>query len=410
MAIRRFISISLRNLIRNRRRTILTALAVALGLMVVMAMSSLVSGMVDTMVADNIRLSTGHVQVRAASYGAGTASLLSQDLLRDAEALSEQAEAMPAVDAAAPVLWIGGLLSTAQESEGIQIVGIDLDDAFHDPIRTGISSGTYLNNDDRRSILVGKGLAEQMNIAVDQRVSVAASNANGSPQESVFTVAGLIDTGFPSIDQHRIIMPLAQAQRFSGVGDRFSSLILTLDDEVDTADVAAAFAADPEAQVLTWQDLNSLILESVENGLIFYYVLYGIVFIAVGVLIANTLLMSVFSRSREIGILGSLGMNRLQIMQLFLIEGILIALLGIAMGLVLGLGMVSYLTFVGLSIPAETATLVDGFAFGTTIKGGFAPMQYVVLSLFLLIIVSLVSLYPSWYAAKMEPVEALRAL
>ena len=133
-------------------------------------------------------------------------------------------------------------------------------------------------------------------------------------------------------------------------------------------------------------------------------------FLAVAVLIANTLLMSVFSRAREIGILGSLGMNRSQIMGLFLIEGILLALLGIAIGLMLGLGVVSYMTFVGISIPAETATLVEGMAFGTTIKGGFAPTQFAVLSLMLLIIVSLVSLYPAWYAARMEPVEALHAL
>ena len=161
--------------------------------------------------------------------------------------------------------------------------------------------------------------------------------------------------------------------------------------------------------MLTWRELNSLILESVESGLIFYYVLYAIVFLAVAVLIANTLLMSVFARAREIGILGSLGMNGRQITLLFLIEGIILAMLGIALGLVLGLGLVSYMTFVGISIPAETASMVEGFAFGTTIYGGFAPVQFALLSLVLLLIVALVSLYPALYAAKLEPVEALHA-
>ena len=132
--------------------------------------------------------------------------------------------------------------------------------------------------------------------------------------------------------------------------------------------------------------------------------------VAVAVLIANTLLMSVFARAREIGILGSLGMNGRQIILLFLIEGILLALLGIALGLLLGLGLVAYMTFVGISIPAETATLVEGFAFGTTLYGGFAPRQYVVLSLMLLAIVALVSLYPAWFAARLEPVEALHSI
>ncbi len=409
MAIRKFFAIAYRNLVRNGRRTTLTALAVALGLVVVMAMSSLIEGMISTMVADGIRMISGHLQIRAESYDSDKASLLSKDLLRDGEAWAAKVEALPGVQSAAPVLWSGGLLSTAQESIGIQIVGIDVEDAFHEPIRAGIIVGEYLKNDDRGRILVGKGLADEMDIAVGRRVSVAASNADGEGLEGLFTVVGLVDTGFPSIDQNRIIMPLAQAQAFSGVGNRFSSLIVMLDDQEETAVIASMFT-DPDIQVLTWEDLNRLVLESVENGIIFYYVLYGIVFLAVAVLIANTLLMSVFARAQEIGILASLGMNHRQIMLLFLIEGILLALLGIALGLVLGLGVVSYMTFVGFAIPAETASMVEGFAFGTTIKGGFAPVQFVVLSLLLLVIVSLVSLYPAALAARMEPVEALHAL
>ncbi len=144
--------------------------------------------------------------------------------------------------------------------------------------------------------------------------------------------------------------------------------------------------------------------------MIFYYVLYAIVFLAVGVLIANTLLMSVFARAREIGILGSLGMNRRQITLLFLIEGVLLAILGIIFGWVLGLALVAYMTYVGISVPAETAAMVEGFTMGTTIYGGFAFGDFFTLSLMLLVIVSLVSLYPAWFAAKMEPVEALHAL
>jgi ABC-type lipoprotein release transport system permease subunit len=409
MAITRFFTIAFRNLVRNGRRTALTALAVALGLVVVMAMSGLIEGMVTTMVADSIRLNTGHLQIRDASYDVGKLSLLSRDLLPDGETLAGQAEALPGIRSAAPLLWIGGLLSTPQESTGIQIVGIDPNDTFHDPIREGIVAGEFLKHDDRGRILVGKGLADQMDITIGQRVSVAASNANGEGQEGIFTVAGLVDTGFPSIDQNRVILPLAQAQSFSGVGDRVSSIILMLQDQENAAAVATLIEG-PDTQVLTWEELNSLILESVENGLVFYYVLYGIVFLAVAVLIANTLLMSVFARAREIGILSSMGMNRGQILLLFLLEGILLALLGIAVGLVLGLGVVAYLAFVGFAIPAETASLVEGFALGTRLKGGFAPGQFAILSLLLLVVVALVSLYPAWYAARLEPVEALHSL
>ena len=409
MTITKFFTIAYRNLVRNGRRTALTALVVALGLVVAMSFSALLEGMLVSMLADNIRVSTGHLQIRNANYEVDKASLLYKDLLQDGETLAAQAEALAEVQSAAPVLWSGGLLSTSQESLGVEIVGIDPDDAFHAPIRAGIIAGEFLKSDDRGRILVGQRLANEMGITAGQRVSVAASDANGQGQEAIFTVAGLVDTGFPGIDQNRIILPLAQAQSFSGVGNRVSSIILMLQDQEDAANVAAK-TQGPDTQVLTWKDLNSLLLQSWEVGIVYYYVLYGIVFLVVAALIANTLLMSVFARAREIGILASLGMNRNQILLLFLVEGILLGLLGIAVGWVLGLGAVSYLTFVGIPIPAETVSLVEGFAFGTTMYGGFAPDQFAILSLMLLAIVALVSLYPAWYAARMEPVEALHSL
>ena len=409
MAIKKFFSIAYRNLVRNGRRTTLTALAVALGLMVVFAMSSLIDGMVKTMVADGIRISSGHLQIRNANYEVDKASLLSKDLLQDGDAWVAKVEALPDVQSATPVLWSGGLLSTPRESVGIQILGIDTEAAFHAPIREGIVAGEYLQNDARGEILIGRMLADEMEISVGQRVSLAASNANGQGQEDTFTVVGLVDTGFPGIDQHRVILPMEQAQSYSGVGNRFSSLILMLNDGED-AEAVAASLADPALTFLTWRELNSLITESVETGMIFYYVLYAIVFLAVAVLIANTLLMSVFSRAREIGILGSLGMNQRQITLLFVIEGVLLAILGIAFGWVLGLGLVAYMTYIGISMPAETVAMVEGFAMGTTIYGGFAFGDFITLSFMLLAIVSLVSLYPAWFAAKMEPVEALHSL
>ena len=240
-----------------------------------------------------------------------------------------------------------------------------------------------------------------------RRVSLAISNADGVGEEGIFTVAGLVDTGFPSIDQNRVILTLAQAQSFSGVGNRASSIILSLYDREATANVTAKLQS-PEAQIVTWEELNAILLDSMEYGIYFYYILYAVIFLLVAVLVVNTLLMSVFERTREIGILAALGMKRDQIMMVFLLQGMVQALFGIAIGLVLGTGIVAYMTYVGISIPAQTAAMVQGMALGTRMYSGFAWDQFAVLALLLLVIVSLVSLYPARLASRMEPVDALR--
>jgi ABC-type antimicrobial peptide transport system permease subunit len=141
----------------------------------------------------------------------------------------------------------------------------------------------------------------------------------------------------------------------------------------------------------------------------FYYVIYFIVILVVAVLIANTLLMSVFERTREMGILAALGMKRRQVMMMFLFEATILALAGIAAGLVLGFAVVAYLARVGLGFSEDAMASVEGFAYGSRMYAEFDPGQAIVLSLFMFVVVALVSLYPAWYASRLEPVEALHA-
>ena len=409
MAIKKFWVIAYRDLVRNKRRTLLTLLAVALGMMILIMMSGLIAGIIAGGLRDNIRLNTGHIQLREESYEIEKLSLLSRDLLQDVAALKAEAEALSEVQSAAPVLWSSGVLSTVRESAGLQITGIDPADDFHAPVRDGIVAGEYLTADGRGEILIGKRLADDMGITAGQRVSLAMGSADGQVNEDIFTVIGLFNTGILNYDQNTVIMPMAQAQTFSNSGNRASSLIIMLNNEEDTAKVAAALQA-PGIQILTWEDLNALLLTLMDQAGAFYYLLYIIVILVVAVLIANTLLMSVFERTREVGILASLGMKGRQIMLMVLFEAVILALLGVAAGLLLGAGVVAYLARVGIEFSADAMGAVEGMALGSKMYPAFAPGEAITLSLLMFFIVSLVSLYPAWYAARMEPVKALHAL
>ncbi|MFN2137588.1 MAG: ABC transporter permease [Candidatus Promineifilaceae bacterium] len=406
MAITTFWTMAYRDIVRNGRRAVTTIIAVALGLMVVMLMAGLMRGMIDSGLRDNIRITTGHLQLRATTYELDKMSLLAQDLLDDPERLAEEVAARAEVQSAAPVLWTSTILSTPRESAALQMTGINPDDTFHEPLRQGIIAGTFLNADDRGQILLGKRLADEMEISVGDRVSLASGTANGSLEEGVFTVAGLFNTGFPGHDQNTVIMPFAQAQAFTDTGDRASSIIVMLNDREDTQ--AMAMALDrPGITVLTWEDMNQFILQTMGAANGFYYIIYVIVILVVAILIANTLLMSVFERTREMGILASLGMKDSQVMVMILLEAAVLALIGIAIGLILGLGAVFYMSRVGVNMGEDTMSLVEGMAMGSRLYPAMAPDQFAILSLLMLGIVVLVSVYPAWVAARMEPVEAL---
>jgi len=128
------------------------------------------------------------------------------------------------------------------------------------------------------------------------------------------------------------------------------------------------------------------------------------------VVIANTLLMSVFERTREIGILSALGMRKRQIMAMFVFEATILAMVGIMIGILLGSAGVAYLANVGLYIGDEIGSVADGVAIGSTLYARFVPSDMVALSFWLLAIILVVSMYPAWYAARLEPVKALQAV
>ncbi len=410
MPIKKFWTMAYRDLIRNRRRSILTLLAVALGMMVMIMMSGFIAGAFAGGLRENIRLNTGHLQLRAESYEIEKLSLLSKDLLSNSEALAAKAEALDEVQSAAPVLWTSGILSTIRESTGLKVTGLDPADAFHAPIRDGIVQGAYFTPDGRDELLLGERLAKDMNITAGQRVSLAVGNADGQPDEAVFTVVGLFNTGIPGFDQNTVILPLAKAQAFTGVGDRTSSIIVMLNDQKDAEKAATALSQISGVKVLTWQDLNSVMMEMIEMAGAFYYVIYFIVILVVAVIIANTLLMSVFERTREMGILAALGMKGRQVMQLILFESTILAVAGIAAGQVLGFAAVTYLGKVGLGFSEDAMASVEGIAYGSKMYAEFAPDQAIILSIFMFVVVTLVSLYPAWYAARLDPVKALHAL
>ena len=141
MAFKKIWVIAFRDLGRNRRRSLLTMLAVSLGLALVILMSGYIAGVVDGSISDSILLNTGHVQIRAEGYEMEKASLQWQDLLDNSSELLADAANVEGVKAVAPVLWASGFLVTGDETIGVRVTGIDPDSGFHEPIRQGIVAG-----------------------------------------------------------------------------------------------------------------------------------------------------------------------------------------------------------------------------------------------------------------------------
>jgi ABC-type lipoprotein release transport system permease subunit len=408
--------IAYRDLSRNRRRSVLTLVAVALGTGLLIVMSGLIKGAVDGSVENAIRLETGHLQVRMASFDEEAVSLEWKDLLGDPEELAAQIRAMAGVRLATPVLWADGMLAAGDESVGAQVFGIEPLSEVYAPIRDSLVAGTFLAADDRSGLLMGQQLAKSLGLSVGDQISLVVSTADQQPDEARFTIRGLYTTGVASYDETRVFLSLSRAQAFTRTEGHASAIVILLDRRDDAEAIAAALHEPgrqaQELRTLTWRDLNQLLLQAMDASAVFLDMMNLVLLAVVAVVIANTLLMAVFERTREMGILAALGMKGRQILVMFLLEAGTLGLAGIALGWILGGLGIAYLATVGLPIgeAAAAGEASNMITYGNILYARFSLPDAASLSIAGLVITLLAAFYPAWFAARLEPIEALRAL
>jgi ABC-type lipoprotein release transport system permease subunit len=395
-----------RDLGRNRRRSFFSALAVGGGLALLILLASVVEGEMGGALENAIRLQSGHIQIRAASYDENKTSLKWEDLVPDPEEISARIAAVDRVKAATPRLYATGFLSSGTQSAGAKITGIDPLSPASDPYREGVISGQYLNPEDRDAVLIGRPMAEKLNLKVGDNVGLSLNTADGNVQEQILTVKGIYTTNTYGFDSATVFLPLAKAQALTQTENHASTIFVLLNETSMTDTVAPALSVSSSLQVKTWKELNTLFVEWEDMAQSYIGFLYLIILaISVSVII-NTLIMSVYERTREIGILSAIGMRGGRILVLFLAESSLLAIGGVIMGLIIGVLATMYFNVNGFYVGNMG---LSGLVITDTVYAKLTMDNLVNLTIMTFVATILAGLYPAIMASRMQPVEALRA-
>ncbi len=396
-------TLAIRDLARNRRRSFFSALALGMGVAVLLLMAAVVEGEMRDTLDRTIILQSGHMQVQNENFNPDKNSMAWDDLVAEPGRIAEQISALPEVKTATPRLYASGILNTGDKSTGVQITGIDPESAANDPYRNGVVSGDFLQADDREGILVGEALATKLSRGVGDQVALMVNTSSGDVAEQNFTIRGVYNTGTPAFDSSNVFMPLSKAQAISQT-EGYASTIFILLNKIEMMPAVSAALKTEQYKITTYEAANQMIIETEQYSKAFMIVLYLIVLAITATVIVNTLVMAVFERTREIGILAALGMRSRKIMSMFFIESAILAIGGTLIGLFLGGLLVLYSSTVGFYIGDFGAT---GFLLGERIYGYLTVEDTVTLSIIALVVTLVASIYPAMLAARMQPVEAL---
>jgi ABC-type lipoprotein release transport system permease subunit len=394
-----------RNLGRNRRRTFFSAFALGLGLMLLLFMAGVLAWEIQYSTDTTIKLQSGHLQVRAKSYVEEKTSLAWKDLIENPETVAAQIAGLAPVQLATPRLYASGIVANRDETMGVRIIGIDPASEANAPFRDGMVSGDFITADDREGILIGQTLADKMGLQSGQKTTLLVNTSNGTVDQQDFIIRGIYSTHTPAFDQSTVFMPIVKAQAITQAGDHASIIYILLKDRRQAPAVVAALQSS-QYQVFTFEEMNPLLVQLDKFSNVAMMALYLIVLAVVATVIVNTLIMAVFERTREIGILSAIGMKSSRIMAMFFAESALLAVGGIVIGWLLGVPLVTWIGKVGIKIGDVGYT---GIMFGDRLYTYLNLSDAITLSITALIVSLLAALYPALLAARMEPVEALHS-
>ena len=403
-----YLRLAWRNIWRHRRRTVIIVLAMGLSLALMMFYDGLIDGFNQAIAQNAVRVLGGNVQVHADGYREKVDSNPLIPLNNDS-AVVQAALSQPDVIAASRRIQTGGLVSNREGAFPLSIIGIEPEaEAPVSLIAEHVVEGRFLESTDEDAILIGKGLAEALSISVDDRVTMVGSDIHKQNRQRTMTVIGVYDIGLPSFEKGSVYISLAEAQSLFELRGQSTEVQITLNGIGPEAAVVAALSpALPGYEVESWEKNYPELANAVNQKSAVMDIFSVIIVVIAGIGILNLLLMAIYERTREIGLLGAMGLKPRQIAATFILEGAMIGVVGviagIGMGLMINLSLgqvgMDYSQFAGMT---EYMALISGKIYPTLGLSKLFGRATVVL-----IIAALAALIPALIAARREPSEAL---
>ena len=394
-----------RNLWRNHRRTLIMLAAITLGVWAMIFMTALMRGMVSQMVADGISALPGHVQVHHPDYR-DDPSIANLIPITDTE-LSARFEDAGFVKWASRVR-VPAVITSEYESRGLTLLGIDPASERDLPfVDYDAVEGRFLSSSDDAGVVIGKKLASTLNTEIGKRVVLMSQDPDNDIADRGFRVVGLFEANVQSFEENYLFAGKATVQKMLRIVDQVSEFAVLGD---DYRDVEAEFEkvsqlVDGNVEVKRWFELDPYLgtMLGVMDGFVLVWIV--VIFLALSFGLVNTLVMAVFERVREIGLMLALGMKPINILIQIIVESLLLLAIGLAMGSALAWATVQPIKDgIDVSIVGEG---MDMWGMSSVLYPELLLSDVVLANVVVLVLGFLASLSPAWRASRYEPIEAI---
>lgn len=408
-----------RNLGRNRKRTVLTALGLGVGYFTCVFVVGWSEGIMAELVENATSLVTGQIEIHDAEYRPDRSlyDTIGGRAGADVEALLRTIDADEAVVAAAPRVYSGGLVSSGEATSAGMFLGVDPErevalTRFLDPLAEG-----ELPAAGRNELVIGEEMGRQLSVGVGDELILVGSGADGSMANDLYTVAGIYRTGLVEFDASTVVIPIGDLQSLVVLEPNRVHEIAIATVEPDLAREtalrlsAALDAPAREIVVASWAELNPVLAEYVAVGESFYWLIIVIVFTVAAFGIANTMLMATFERRREFAVMLALGSTPWAIMGIVVSEALAIGAVSLAGSAAFVFPLMAWLYNAPPSLEWLYGNVtLQGVLLTPSLRVGYNVPAWTWASVGLFVTALLSALYPAARAARTPPADTLSGL
>ncbi len=403
-AYRRDLSLALRNVVRQKRRSLFALATISGGVIALIISGGFIQWIFDNMRESTIHSHLGHVQVvRPDFFEKGIANPYAY-LLPKNDPLQSQLEGMPGVITVTPRLVFSGLISHDESSIGFSGEGVDPARETDLSRNVHIVSGEPLSTTAPNGIIVGEGLAANLGIKTGDTVVLLAATRQGGLNAVECQVRGLFMTATKAYDDAFLRAPLPIAQQLArSVGATSWVVLLNRTENTDTFIAKAREAGRADIQFVAWHELADFYKKTVTLMSKQIDSVKLMIALIIVLSISNTLTAAVIERTGEIGTIMAIGLRRRDVLRMFIIEGLVLGVIGGVLGVILGSLIASVVSYVGIPMPPP-----PGMAHGFTGHINVTPLISTEAFALAVVTTLLASILPAWKASKMVIVDALR--
>jgi ABC-type lipoprotein release transport system permease subunit len=399
------------NLWRNPRRTAITAAGLALGIIALAACISLMVGMNRDLIEQGTSLLLGHVEIHARGYRPDRS--IFDTIPGDGPQMAAQLRRQPGVLGAAPRVIGYGLISVGEHSAGADLLGlVPALDAQVSTLNRHVVAGMYLRGTPGE-VVIGERLARTLAVGPGDQVVLLTQAADGSLGNDLYRVVGLFKTGLDLVDGGLVVMNLDDLQKLLALAPaRVHEIAIRGADPAAAPALAQQLArviGQPGVEVAAWPVLAPEIAGYVAMSNGWLWILYLIVLVLAAIAVLNTMLMAVFERLREFGVLTAIGMRPLQIVGIVLGEVASLAVVSVAAAVAVGTPAIRWLVNSGIDLSRFSGGFtLSGVAFSPVLRGAWATDKFALSAALLIGCALLAGLYPAVRAARVNPAALTR--